>query len=206
LNQARSLVPIKIGIFISFFIFIALLVIFAYDNTEDDFVSLFNGKTLDGWHIMNGANFKVEDRVIKLNGGKGWLRSDKEYSDFILRLQFRFLKPMQNGGVFIRASEEGENWPEQNYEIQVENSRRMAKIWGTDYELNADLAQIVLMRNGGWNEYCIRVVGSWIEVRLNGELVCTSDSLTELTRGYIGLQGENGFHEYRNIMINNLSN
>jgi hypothetical protein len=61
------------------------------------------------------------------------------------------------------------------------------------------------MRNGGWNEYCIRVVGSWIEVRLNGELVCTSDSLTELTRGYIGLQGENGYHEYRDIMINDLS-
>jgi hypothetical protein len=38
-------------------------------------------------------------------------------------------------------------------------------------------------------------------VRLNGQLVTTSDSLTNLAAGYIGLQGEGGLHEYRNIRI-----
>jgi hypothetical protein len=28
--------------------------------------------------------------------------------------------------------------------------------------------------------------------------------MDKLTRGYLGLQGENGFHEYRNIRIKDL--
>ena len=35
---------------------------------EDGFVSIFDGNTLDGWHVMNGAPFAAEDGVIKLNG------------------------------------------------------------------------------------------------------------------------------------------
>jgi hypothetical protein len=83
----------------------------AGEKPEEGFVSLFDGKTLDGWHLMNGAKFVAEDGVIKLNDGLGWLRSDKEYSDFVLRLEFRFMKPKQDGGVFLRSNTAGENWP-----------------------------------------------------------------------------------------------
>ena len=58
---------------------------------------------------------------------------------------------------------------------------------------------------GEWNAYDIKLVGSKIEVRLNGELVSTSESVDKLTRGYLGLQGESGFHEYRNLRIKDLS-
>jgi len=63
----------------------------------------------------------------------------------------------------------------------------------------------VLKPDGEWNEYDIKVVGPKIEVRLNGELVSTTNSATALKRGYIGLQGENGAHEYRNFRIKDLS-
>ena len=98
----------------------------AGEKTEEGFVSLFDGKTLDGWHLMNDAKFVAEDGVIKLNGE--------------------------------------------------------------------------------WNEYDIKLVGSRLEVRLNGELVSTSDSTGNLTRGYLGLQAEHGFHEYRNFRIKDLGN
>lgn len=173
-------------------------------DTEEGFVSLFNGKTLDGWHLMNGAKFVAEDGVIKLNGGRGWLRSDKEYSDFVLKLELRFMKPKQDGGVFLRASKEGKGWPGRRYEVQSENSPRMAKIFGAKHKLNVELAQKALRPVGEWNEYEIKLVGPKIEVRLNGELVNTSDDLSKLTRGYIGLQGEGGFHEYRNIRVKDL--
>jgi hypothetical protein len=175
------------------------------EKDEQGFTRLFDGKTLSGWHLMNGAKFVAEDGVIKLNGGLGWLRSDKQYSDFILRLEFRFMKPKQDGGVFLRSNIEGKNWSSKNYEVQVENTLRMAKIFGAEYELNVDLAQKVLKPVNEWNEYDIKLVGPWIEVRLNGELVTTSDSMDKLTRGYLGLQGENGFHEYRNLRIKDLS-
>lgn len=177
----------------------------AAGKAEEGFVSLFDGKTLDGWHLMNGAKFVVEDGVIKHNEGLGWLRSDKEYADFILRLEFRFMKPKQDGGVFLRSVKEGKNWPDQKYEVQIENTRRMAMIFGAKHDLNVELVQKALKPDGEWNEYDIKIVGSRIEVRLNGELVTTSDSADALKRGYLGFQGENGSHEYRNIRIKDLS-
>lgn len=177
----------------------------AADKTEEGFVSLFDGKTLDGWHLMNGAKFVVQDGVIKHNEGRGWLRSDKEYADFIVRLDFRFLEPEQDGGVFLRSVKEGKDWPDQKYEVQVENTRRMATIFGAEHDLNVELVQKVLKPDGEWNEYDIKIVGSRIEVRLNDELVATSDSATALKRGFLGLQGEDGAHEYRNIRIKDLS-
>ena len=178
---------------------------FAANKAEEGFVSLFDGKTLDGWHLMNGAKFVVEDGVLKHNEGLGWLRSDKEYADFILRLEFRFLRPKQDGGVFLRSVKEGENWPNQKYEVQIENTARMAMIFGAQHDLNVELVQKVLKPDGEWNAYDIKIVGSRIEVRLNGEMVTTSDSADQLKRGYLGLQAENGAHEYRNFRIKDLS-
>jgi hypothetical protein len=173
---------------------------------EEGFVSMFDGKTLDGWHLMNGAPFVAEDGVIKLNGGRGWMRSDKEYSDFVLKLEFRFLKPeRQDGGVFLRSGKEGKSWPNRKYEVQIENTERMAKIFGAKYELDIPLTQSALKPVREWNEYVIKLDGVNIEVHLNGELVSTSDDMSKLTRGYIGFQAEDGFHEYRNLRIKDLS-
>lgn len=177
----------------------------AADKAEDGFVSLFDGKSLDGWHLMNGAKFVVDGGVLKHDVGMGWLRSDKQYADCIVRLEFRFMKPKQDGGVFLRAGIEGKNWPDRKYEVQIENTRRMAKIFGAQNDLNVPLVEKVLKPDGQWNEYDIKIVGPRIEVRLNGELVSTTNSADALKRGYLGLQAENGLHEYRNIRIKDLS-
>ena len=183
----------------------APIVSIAAEKREEGFVSLFDGKTLDGWHLVNDAKFVAEDGVIKLNGGLGWLRSDKEYSDLILRLEFRFMKPKQDGGVFLRSNTAGKPWPSRKYEVQIENTVRMAKIFGAKHELNVELTEKVLKPVGEWNEYELKLVGSRLEVRLNGKLVSMSDSTDGLTRGYLGLQAEHGFHEYRNFRIKDLS-
>ncbi len=81
----------------------------------------------------------------------------------------------------------------------------MAMIFGAKHDLNVPLVKKTLKPDGEWNEYDIKIVGPRIEVRLNGELVTTSDSADTLKRGYLGLQGENGVHEYRNIRIKDLS-
>ena len=153
---------------------------------------------------MNGAQFVVENGVIKHDTGRGWLRSDKEYADFILRLELRFLKPKQDGGVFLRAGKEGKDWPDQRYEVQCENSPRMAMIFGADHQLDVPLAQKALKPVGEWNDLEIKAVGPRIEVRLNGELVSAAKSADTLKRGYVGLQGEDGSHEYRNLRIKDL--
>jgi hypothetical protein len=108
-------------------------VVLATDKIEQSFVSLFDGKTLDGWHLMNDADFVVAQGAIQHDHAGRWLRSDKEYADLILRLEFRCMEPRQDGGVFLRASKEGKNWPDKRYEVQCENTERMAKLFNVAY-------------------------------------------------------------------------
>lgn len=175
------------------------------DSKKDDgYSSLFDGKTLKGWHIMNGAKFSVSGGVIKLAGGRGWLRSDKEYDDFILRLEVRWLKPRQDSGVFLRASKEGKNWPNRRYEVQCENSPRVARLFGAKHMRDQKLAVKSLKPTGEWNSYEIKCVGPRAEVKLNGQLVTTSDDF-KILKGYLGIQGEGGLLEFRNLRIKTLT-
>jgi hypothetical protein len=68
----------------------------ADDCASDEFVPLFNGKDLSGWKIPadDGGHWKVLDGVIDYDAGseaKGDknLWSDREYGDFVLRLDWR---------------------------------------------------------------------------------------------------------------------
>ena len=166
----------------------------------EGFVSLFDGTTLKGWEVMNGAKFVAEDGVIKLHGGRGWLRSEQEYGDFVLRLEVRWMKPRQDSGIFLRASKEGKNWPDRRYEVQCENSDRVAHIFGAKSVRDPKKAAAALKGPQEWNSFEVKCVGPRCEVRLNGEPVSTADDLKS-PRGYIGLQGEGGELEFRNISI-----
>jgi hypothetical protein len=170
---------------------------------DSGFINLFDGKTLQGWHIMNGGKFRAEDGVIKLDGGRGWLRSDKEYTNFALQLEVRWLKPKQDSGVFLRATQEGSNWPNERYEVQCENSERVARIFGAKHERDVELATSLLKPTGQWNSYEITCTGTNLKVKFNGQLVASSDSLTR-SSGFIGLQGEGGLLEFRNVRIKSL--
>ena len=60
----------------------------AADDPPEGFVKLFNGKDTAGWKAHNGKTeaWKVADGVLHVNGGGGWLMTEKEYGDFELRL------------------------------------------------------------------------------------------------------------------------
>jgi hypothetical protein len=172
----------------------------AQPKAENGFQALFDGKTLVGWNLMNKAKFTAEDEVIKLRGGSGWLRTDEEYSDFVLRLEVRWMKPRQDSGIFIRASKEGKNWPDRRYEVQCENSNRVAHLFGAKCIRDAKKAEQLLKAPKEWNSFEVSCIGTRCEVKLNDELVCTSDDL-KMAKGFIGLQGEGGELEFRNLRI-----
>ncbi|MEO2089286.1 MAG: DUF1080 domain-containing protein [Gemmataceae bacterium] len=169
-------------------------------SADDKEVSLFDGQSLSGWHVMNGGKFEAKDGMIQLRGGSGWLRSDQEYADFVLTLEVRWLKPKQDSGVFLRSGIEGKNWPDKKIEVQVENTERVAMLFGAKHKLDKAKAAKALKPVNEWNEYVIRCVGKECEVKLNGEVVCTSDEV-KLEKGHLGFQGENGDLDFRNIRI-----
>ena len=82
----------------------------------DGWISLFDGKTLDGWHVaakpadQDKGFWKVEDGAITCDsrGHKDhdyvWLMNDKEYADFELKLKIRGYKDSTgNSGVQVRS-------------------------------------------------------------------------------------------------------
>jgi hypothetical protein len=175
---------------------------------EEGFVPLFDGKSLDGWHVMNKGKFSVKDGIIFLNKGGGWLRSDKEHKDFELRMEFRFVSKGADSGIFVRASKEGNNWPAKNYQVQTMDNDSIGAVFAAGLpggKVKRDVAKVKAVRKktGEWQSYVIRLQGGRIEVKLNGETVTTGDGLADRA-GYIGLQGEGGQLEFKNIRIKEL--
>ena len=71
---------------------------------EDGWRPLFNGRDLSGWTPLNVApdTFTVRDGMIISSGiPTGMLRTDRQYENFELELEWRHLKPGGNAGVFV---------------------------------------------------------------------------------------------------------
>jgi hypothetical protein len=172
---------------------------------EAGFVALFDGKSLDGWHIMNGGKFSVKGGVIVLDKGSGWLRSDKEYQDFELRMDFRFVSKGADSGIFVRAGKDGKNWPAKNYQVQTMDNDSIGGLFVSGFDkvkAKRDTAKLkeVRKKTEEWQTYAITVKGDAIEIKLNGQTVTTANSLS-VQPGHIGLQGEGGQLEFKNVRI-----
>ncbi len=173
------------------------------DEPPEGYVALFNGKDLAGWEQVNGSTFTAEEGVIKHRQGMGWLRTTDQFDNFVLKLEVRWLKERQDSGVFLRSGLEGSNWPDRKYEVQCENSERIVHIFGTDCTRDPAKAQKLLKPTGEWNTLEILCDGSRCEVKLNGTVASTASDL-EQRKGYLGLQGENGALEFRNLFLKRL--
>jgi hypothetical protein len=181
---------------------------------EPGFTALFNGKDFNGkaptgWTVENKGQFSVKDGVIFLNRGGGWLRSNAEYKDFELRLDFRFLNKGADSGVFVRAGKEGGNWPAVNYQVQLMDDDSIGSVFkagdlaGPKQTKDRDRLKKALKPVNEWQTLAVTARGPHLEVRLNGELINTADGLTDRA-GYLGLQGEGGQLEFKNIRIKEL--
>lgn len=79
----------------------------AREQKKDEWVSLFDGKSLNGWSIHSGfAKYHIEEDAIVGSTVKGspnsFLCTDREYGDFILEFEV-LLDPRLNSGVQIRS-------------------------------------------------------------------------------------------------------
>src|SRR5690349_14354507 len=73
---------------------------------ESGFVQLFNGKDLSGWVNVNCApnTFSARDGIIVSTGvPTGVMRTERQYENFELELEWRHMKAGGNAGCFIWA-------------------------------------------------------------------------------------------------------
>jgi hypothetical protein len=78
----------------------------AEEDVPRGFKPLLNGKDLTGWKAYGGKRevWGAEKGLLFAKGADGgWLLTDKEFSDFELRLEYRWEKDGGNSGVAVRA-------------------------------------------------------------------------------------------------------
>lgn len=205
----------------------ALFLAFSFNlkaNPEPGFVSLFDGKSLDGWQLVNrrGGGYGVTNGVLFCErGGGGNLFTEKEYSNFILRFDFR-LEPGSNNGVGIRAPLQGDA-AYSGMEIQVldDTTKKYGKL--RPDQMHGSIYGVVPAKTGAqkpvgeWNSQEIIADGDKIKVILNGETIVDAD-LSTITdpeilkrhpglrreKGHIGFLGHGDYVEFRNIRIKEL--
>lgn len=196
--------------------------------SEEGFVSIFDGKTLDGWwphtgvptfHV--GGKWEVVDGVIvgqQFPPDKGgFLATKKKYDNFIIRFEVNMDYP-SDSGVFLRMGEDGKS-----HQVTLDNrpDGQFGKIYlpWTQSMVYESPDGIKSFKQKEWNEGEIRIEGEPSRIRfwLNGNLVTDFQHTAETTKGvpasgYIGLQVhptvENMKHfdegnkvRYRNIRI-----
>ena len=139
---------------------------------EEGFVSLFDGKTLDGWKLSeNTDSFSVKDGSIVAFGPRAhafYVGGDAEgvFENFELRLDVKTLEN-SNGGVFFHVAWQEKGWPiKQGYEVQVNNTH---KDWRKTGGLYAIVDNKEPFKDNEWMKYVIRVEDGVVNVTINGK-------------------------------------
>jgi 3-keto-disaccharide hydrolase len=219
---------------ITLIISLPLLVARAADNSPTDesgFVSIFNGKDLTGWKYglwdreLNkvGKGYAVKDGVIYCTpNDSGDLYTEKEYSDFILRFEFK-LTLNANNGIGIRSPAQGDS-AYVGMEIQVLDD---SGSWYTNlhpWQYHGSIYDVVPAKRGHlkpvgeWNSEEISAIGPHIKVTLNGAVIVDANldaikdpnvlrfhSGLKRKSGHIGFLGHQSRVDFRNLRIKDLS-
>ncbi len=196
---------------------------------DEDWVSLFDGKTLDGWKVNGGtASYKVEDGTIvgtTVEGSPNTFLCKGDYTDFELEVEVK-CDPRLNSGIQVRSHvySKDDKDPERSkragvvYGPQCEVARKETGTAGRFYDEGRRgqwLAEIdetakPAFEDTGWNRYRIVVQGNRYRSWVNGAMA--SDFTDDLDKsGLIGLQvhgiaREEGPYQvrWRNVRIREL--
>ena len=177
----------------------------ADDKSEKDgWVSLFDGKTLDGWVQLNGtAKYKVVDGTIQGTTNEGspnsFLCSAKLYGDFELEFEVKVHDNL-NSGVQIRSKQKEKDGrvygPQVEIEASGENGAEAGYVYGEATGLGwlvpeSDLKPHKHFKDGEWNKYRVVAKGNRIQTWINGHQIydLVHDEIYKThPEGFIGLQ------------------
>lgn len=173
---------------------------------------LWNGRDLSGWKPERGGDWTVEEGALVARNGRdwstdpsragSWLRTEKEYGDFELYLEYS-VEPRSNSGVFIRSALE-RNPAFTGYEVQIHDSPGREPSKGGPGSLYALIApsKNLVRPAGEWNSIRVIARGPSIRVLMNGEMVIDTRG-DRAARGYIGLQNhdDRSVARFRNLHL-----
>lgn len=172
----------------------------AADPSPGHWTSLFNGKDLAGWTVVNGGEFSVTNGVIHLSKGTGWLRTDRPYTNFTFEVEWRALTTNYNSGFLVRAGLEGKPFPADVWQVNLKDTALGGLMRGS----KTLVTNFVPPRPAGeWCQFRIQVAGSRMTLAVEGQRTWSFDKM-DTSAGYIGLQAENKAFEFRNLRISEI--
>ncbi len=195
--------------------------ILARRGDESGFERIFNGHDFAGW-AGDVGNYEIVDGAVQCKAGEGGnVFTEKEYSDFIARLEFK-LPPGGNNGLAIRYDGEGRPHLD-GLELQVLDSEHEKYSALDPRQYHGSIYGLVgahrgyLRPIGEWNFQQVTVRGTKVKVELNGTTIVDAD-LSEMTeskdgavpagakrtKGHFGFAGHNDPVAFRNISIREL--
>lgn len=183
--------------------------------------SLFDGTSLKGWV---GTGYAVEEGAITCTKEGKFLRTEKEYADFVLDFDFK-LKPGTNNGIGIRYPGEGDA-AYAGMELQILDDaapqyhnekftlapyQYHGSVYGIQPSTQSEKSQLKPV--GEWNHQTVICIGDHVKVILNGVTItdCYLDSIEPVDHkdhpgkkrktGYIAFCGHGDWVAYKNVNV-----
>lgn len=210
--------------------------------TPKGFTKLFNGKNLKGWvgyqrtanpdkiRALKGNKKAAYLAKMKANVAKHWavkngeivsdghgvhLATAKEYGDFVFYVDWKLGGPTVDSGIYLRDCPQIQIWnPDNKRQFRFGNRKGSGGLWnnprgwkGKDPLVRADKPV------GQWNTFKVIMVGSYVTVYLNGQLVVDHAEMSNyfkrkglmFKKGRIQLQTHGGLTMFRNLSVRELS-
>jgi hypothetical protein len=196
------------------------------------FRDLFNGKDLTGWVNVNTDpdTWSVRDGLLVCTGKPiGVMRTEKQYENFILHIEWMHLQAGGNSGVFVwsdPAPAAGKNlpkgcevqmleldWPNINRDKATGEPRHHGYVTGELFGANGLTVTPDNPRGsrsmsfesrcnpkGQWNTYVVVCVDGVIKLSINGKFVNGIANASQ-RKGYLCLESEGAPIHFRNIKI-----
>jgi hypothetical protein len=181
---------------------------FQSPTSPDEWITLFDGKTLDGWKASeHPATFKVEDGRIVVFGERAHLYyvgpvNNHKFKNFEFKASV-MTTPGSNSGMYFHTEYQETGWPQKGYEVQVNATH-------TDWRKTSSLYGIQDIKeapnkDNEWFVQHIIVQGKKITIKVNDKVIneYTEGETGKLSSGTFALQGHDPKSKvfYKDIMV-----
>jgi hypothetical protein len=193
------------------------------------FRELFNGRDLSGWINVNTDpdTWSVKDGLLICKGHPiGVMRSDRQYENFVLHIEWKHIEPGGNSGVFVWSDAR----PQQSRLPNGVEVQMLELDWVNQHKINGEPAPIAYVHGelfgvggvvttpdnprgprsksvenrckprGEWNVYDVVCIDGVIKLAVNGKFVNGISRSTQ-KKGYLCLESEGAEIHFRNIRI-----
>lgn len=167
---------------------------------EGKWVSLFDGKTLEGWEPTSEANWRVEDGAIVVDGGeKGFLLHKDKYENFELEVEFKAAAGT-NSGVFLNTTKKPKKLTADCYELNIAPP-------DNPFPTGSLVARVKYESAGegkAWRKFEVKVEKGRVIVKLDGKQVVDYQADKPSSGDRLGLQLNSGRVAFRKVRVRKL--